>query len=235
MTRGASGGVAAAALVGLALANGAVWGGALLFFRPAAPQPALASPSSPTPSPSAPAQESPARLPVFAVSGGVEVRLLAPEVVAVAFHEASYGDATAMEPVGVCRPCRNRTKFTPPEPATGGLVYIVTESRGRATPATSAADIVLRRGSEVLAPVAGRVTRVKRYRLYGRYRDIRIVIRPDGVPDRRVVLLHLDRLRVRAGDRVGPRRLGSGRSAGSGSSLRSTDTFGGRYAHGTWR
>jgi hypothetical protein len=141
-------------------------------------------------------------LPVFAVSDGVEVRVVSPGVVAVAFHEASYRDATAMRPVGACRPCRNRTKFTAPPAGSSDLVYIVTDSRGRDTPATSAADLVLRPDTEVLAPVSGRVSRVKTYRLYSRYRDVRIVIRPEGVPDRRVTLLHLARVPVEQGDRV---------------------------------
>ena len=201
MTRGGPGRATAAALVGLALANGAVWSGAFLFLRPASP-PATAVPVPAMASPSAPAEEAADLLPVFATSDGVAVRLVSAEVVAVAFHEASYHDATALRPMGVCRPCRNRTKFSPPEPRDRDLAYIVTDSRGRTTPATSAADIVLRRGAEVMAPVSGVVTRVKRYRLYSRYRDVRVEIRPEGVPDRRVILLHLARVPVRPGDPV---------------------------------
>jgi hypothetical protein len=46
------------------------------------------------------------------------------------------------------------------------------------------------------------VARVKGYRLYWRYPDVRVEIRPEGVPDRRVVLIHLARVRLRPGDRV---------------------------------
>jgi murein DD-endopeptidase MepM/ murein hydrolase activator NlpD len=75
-------------------------------------------------------------------------------------------------------------------------------SRGRRQAATSAADVALRRGTVVLAPTTGVVTSAKAYRLYGRYRDMRIAIRPDGVRGIAVVLIHVDRVTVRRGDRV---------------------------------
>ena len=84
-------------------------------------------------------------------------------------------------------------------------------------PATSAADIVLPRGETVLAPVNGTVTRVKRYRLYSSYPDVRVELRPEGVPDRRVVMIHL------------------ARAAGSDSNRRSTGTSGAVIPMSTWR
>ncbi len=141
-------------------------------------------------------------LPVFATSDAVSLRLVATEAVAVAFHEASYGDAVELRPVGRCDVCRNRWKFTPPAPRRSGVTYIVTDTRGRSTPATSAADLVLPAGTSVAAPLTGTVTRVKRYRLYGRYPDVRVEIRPDGAPDRRVVMLHLAGVTLVRGERV---------------------------------
>ena len=143
-----------------------------------------------------------ATLPVFASSDGVGLHLLSPDVVAVAFHEASYRDATALRPMGRCQVCRNRWKFEPPPPTDPKLSYLVTDSRGRSTPATSAADVVLPPGAAVMAPVTGTVTGVKRYRLYRRYPDVRVEIRPDTAPDRRVVLLHLANVRLVPGARV---------------------------------
>jgi hypothetical protein len=139
---------------------------------------------------------------VFATVDGVRVRLITSNPVQVAFHEAAYDDAVALRPTGVCGRCRNPTKFTPPRPRDGSMRYLVTHSRGRDTPATSAADIVLRRGTPVLSPVDGMVKRIRRYRLYGRYPDMRVVIRPDGVTDRRVVLLHVGAVQLRPGDEV---------------------------------
>ena len=141
-------------------------------------------------------------LPVFAVSDGVRLRMPSPDAVAVAFHEASYDDATGLRPVGVCALCRNRWKFRPPPPQREDLAYIVTDTRGRSTPATSAVDVVLPAGTVLLSPVTGTVTSVRHYRLYTRYPDVRIEVRPDAAPDRRMVMLHLAGVRVAVGERV---------------------------------
>jgi hypothetical protein len=183
------------ALAGVA---GAVWGSAFLIPDRPAPVPRTTVPVV-APSPLAP--QVPGPLPVFASSDGVRLRLVSGRALAIAFHEASYRDATALRPWGECVVCRNRTKFTPP-PSRGDLSYLVTDTRGRRTPATSAADIVLPRGQAVLAPVSGRVTAVKRYRLYYRYPDVRVEIRPAAVPERRVVLIHLAGVRLAKGDAV---------------------------------
>ena len=95
----------------LAVANAAVWGSAVLLFRPVdrtadrpwpSPAPLVAAPAiveEPTPSPS-PAP--PPLFPVFAEGGGVPLRLMALDPVLVAFHEASYEDGVALRPTGVC-------------------------------------------------------------------------------------------------------------------------------------
>lgn len=188
----------------LGLANAAVWGGSLLFLRPA--RPATANPEPPPvaviePSPLAPGPVGEAR-PVFARSDGVALHLVSGEVVGVAFHEASYRDAIALRPMGRCSMCRNRAKFIPPEPRDGGLEYIITDTRGRDTSATSAVDLVLPSGADVFAPVTGIVTGLRRYRLYSRYPDVRVEITPDRAPDRRVVLLHLVAVEVHRGQVV---------------------------------
>ena len=189
----------------------AVWAAAEMSGRGA--RAGTAAPLRPIPS-LIPEPKGSAPLPVFATSEGVALRLVAPEAVAVAFHEASYGDAVELRPVGRCRVCRNRWKFEPPAPRRAGLPYIVTDTRGRSTPATSAADVVLPGGTSVAAPVTGTVSRVKRYRLYGRYQDVRVEIRPESAPDRRVVMLHLAGVTLARGDRVtaSSTRIGSVRS-----------------------
>lgn len=199
----------AVVLVVLAAANVAVWGGSLLLFRPAAGPAGPAGWAEPPPakqaviaSPLGAEHQTAAALPVFATGGGVALRLVAPEPVAVAFHEASFGDAVALQPTGVCGRCKNPTKFVPPSPADPSLRYLVMHSRGRDTPATSATDVVLPGGTPVLSPVDGVVVRVRLYRLYRSYPDVRLEIRPDGAVDRRVVLLHLGAVRLRRGDRL---------------------------------
>lgn len=205
----------------LAVANAAVWGSAVLLFRPVdrtagrpwpSVAPLVAAPAAieePSPSPS------PQLLSVFAAGGGVPLRLVAPDPVLVAFHEASYEDGVALRPTGVCGRCKNPTKFTPPRPRDRSLRYLVMHSRGRDTPATSAADVMLREGTEVLSPVTGVVARVRRYRLYRTYPDVRVEIVPDSAPQRRVVMLHLGVVGLVRGDAVeasltvigAPRRL----------------------------
>lgn len=135
---------------------------------------------------------------VFATVHGLPLRLPHPTPLLVAFHEATRPEALTMDPVGRLLGNDNPTKFTPGDDVSGPE-YRVLSSRGRARPATSAADIVLPEGSLVMAPVTGRVTEVREYVLYGRVRDWRVVIEPEGRPDLQVVLIHLHQPRVQPG------------------------------------
>lgn len=183
----------------LSIAGATMWVLGYVAFRPGSP---AGSTPRPTPEPfTVPVSEG-APLPVFGVGDGIRLRMLTETPVAVAFHEASYRDAVRLRPLGVCGVCRNRWKFTPPPPVDGDLRYMVMDTRGRSQPATSAVDVVVRRRGEIVSPVDGVVRRVKRYRLYGRYRDTRVEIRPRGTARRLVVLLHLSHVRLRSGDRV---------------------------------
>jgi Peptidase family M23 len=157
---------------------------------------ASASPPSPPTPPADP------RLVAFASWRGLWLHLPARAVRCVCYHEASYQDAMALHPLGRMRRDYNITKFPRREPATPGPDYVIMSSRGRPTPATSAADLVMPAGTNVRAPVSGVVTKVKRYRLYGGYVDDEVEIRPDDAPDVRLAMIHLDRLRVREGDDV---------------------------------
>ncbi len=127
---------------------------------------------------------------------------VAEDTVAVAFHEASHKGTATLLPIGRCGICRNRAKFAAPASSVPNLRYIVMDSRGRAASGTSAVDIVVRKGTAVVAPVTGTVRNVKRYRLYRRYPDIRVAIAPDADPVRRVVVIHLRGVTLRRGDRV---------------------------------
>jgi murein DD-endopeptidase MepM/ murein hydrolase activator NlpD len=124
------------------------------------------------------------------------------EVVLVGFHEASSRASRAFTPLGRLRDHQNTTKFDPPADDPDGPAYVVLSSRGRPFPATSAIDVVVREGAAVRSPVDGTVTDVRAYQLYGRYPDQRIEIAPDAAPDQRIVMIHLDEVVVRPGDRV---------------------------------
>jgi murein DD-endopeptidase MepM/ murein hydrolase activator NlpD len=127
--------------------------------------------------------------------------LPAADVVDVCYHQASYADAMTLRPFGHLERNANRWMFDRPAD-TPGPGYIVMSARGRSTSGTSAVDIVLKPGTPILAPVSGRVTKAKPYRLYDRYRDWRVEIAPDDQPQLRVVIIHLSGVRVRRGDRV---------------------------------
>jgi murein DD-endopeptidase MepM/ murein hydrolase activator NlpD len=142
------------------------------------------------------------RLVAFASWRSVELHLLSADVRCVCYHEASYRDAMALQPMGRMRRNYNITKFPQDEPRTEGPDYVIMSSRGRGTPATSAVDLVMPRRTQVLAPVTGVVVRVRRYRLYGSHLDIAVEIRPDSDHGVRVSMIHLDDPQVREGDRV---------------------------------
>lgn len=139
----------------------------------------------------------------FAAARGIILLLPSDEVRCVCFHEASLGDAQDLRPVGRLWHNYNRTKFTLSQADRAARPrYLIMASRGRTTGATSAADLVMPRNTRLVSPVSGTVTRAKPYRLYGTYQDWRVEVRPDGYEEERVVMIHLDKVAVRRGDRV---------------------------------
>jgi hypothetical protein len=142
------------------------------------------------------------RLVPFARFHDIRLFLPAVHVVCVCYHEASYDHAMALQPLGRLERDYNRTKFPRDTPHTAGPSYVIMSSRGRSTPATSAVDVVLPAATPFLAPVDGVVMRVRTYRLYGHYQDVELSIRPENDPAFRVVMIHLQRVRVRPGDSV---------------------------------
>jgi hypothetical protein len=137
----------------------------------------------------------------FARAVGVTLVEPAREVVAVTYHESLFGSAAAQRPLGRLLINANPDKFDPP-PETQGPDYIVMDSRGRPTPATSAADIVMEATTPARSPVSGRVMSVTPYRLYCSYPDVRVMIRPADDRARSVMVVHLVRVRVERGDVV---------------------------------
>lgn len=140
-------------------------------------------------------------LPVLGRAGGLMLHVPAVDPIVVSYHEAALPQALAIQPLG--RLTRNENGTRPLEHAEhpDGLDFHVQVSRGRANASTSAVDVVLGAGEEVRAPVAGTVTEVRPYQLYGAHDDIRLELQPH---DRElvVVLIHVRDVVVRAGDRV---------------------------------
>lgn len=138
----------------------------------------------------------------FATFEDVTLRLPAESVLLVGYHEASFPDAVALEPIGDALANDNRTKFLPANETPDGPEYVVLSSRGRPQPATSAVDIVLEDRTEVLAPVTGEIVKVEPYLLYGEHEDTRVELVPDARPDLTLVMIHVEGVHVAAGDHV---------------------------------
>jgi biotin carboxyl carrier protein len=120
----------------------------------------------------------------FAATGGITLRHPTNSVERIGFHESNHEGAQVLEPL----PTATRPTDL--------------ESRGRGTRGRTAADIVSDPIGEVRAPVSGKVLRAGTYVLYCKYSDDYVAIEPDEHPGWEVKLLHIDGVRVRAGDRV---------------------------------
>lgn len=134
--------------------------------------------------------------------GGLLLHVPAEDAVLISYHEAAYPEALAIAPLGSLLANENPTRSLDHEEHPDGTGFHVQVSRGRANASTSAVDVVLLPGEEVRAPVSGTVTDVRPYQLYGTHDDVRIELRPDDAPDHAVVLIHVQDVVVRAGDRV---------------------------------
>ena len=136
----------------------------------------------------------------FAKSAGLPLLPPSNKIVRYTYHESMFAEALAIRPKGratfVGHPQFRAPKRTP------GPKYFVLPSRGRGTGATTATDVVLRKGTKVKSPVTGTVVRTTDFRLYCQRPDTRIIIRPQRRPNLRVVIFHVDRPRVSRGDTV---------------------------------
>jgi biotin carboxyl carrier protein len=150
--------------------------------------------------------------PVFASTGGVHIHAPSRHVVLVGFHQASYRVARQLK-------------------AHDRVPMRTLPSRGRVTGTRSAADVSVEAGTQVLAPVTGRVVEVKRYALYGRYADARIRLRPSQNPDMLVTILHVTGPTVRVGDRIKGGETIIAKQATKFPFASQIDRFAGSYPH----
>lgn len=143
----------------------------------------------------------PLPLPVLGRAGGLLVHVPAMEPLVVSYHEASFAEALPIQPLGTLSQNENPTRPLVSEDHPDGLDFHVQVSRGRANASTSAVDVVLLPGEAVRSPVAGTVTEVRPYQLYGTHDDVRLELRADDA-DLAIVLIHVQDVVVQAGDRV---------------------------------
>lgn len=143
----------------------------------------------------------PAAPQVFAVAEGISLVEPSPELLAIGFHEAYGASSLAWEPRGTPFTNRNAPRYAAPPPA-DGPDYAILSTRRRSTPATSAIDIAVPQNAPLVSPVTGTVAYANPYLLYGRYHDTIVTIIPEGRPDLRLVMVHLNGVRVSPGQPV---------------------------------
>lgn len=143
----------------------------------------------------------PFALPVLGRAGGLLLHVPAEDPLVVSYHEASFAEALPIQPLGTLSQNENPTRPLASEEHADGLDFHVQVSRGRANASTSAVDVVLADGEPVRSPISGTVHEVRPYQLYNTHDDVRLELRPDDA-DLAVVLIHLQDVTVRAGDRV---------------------------------
>jgi murein DD-endopeptidase MepM/ murein hydrolase activator NlpD len=154
----------------------------------------------------------------FARIQGTSIKLALPaslpELVAVGFHQAENPRSRNLTPIIDWLSDDDTAQAVKLVRSETGreIVMFQQRSRGRGTGQQTAADIAVKEGTLITSPVTGEVTMVKRYRLYGRYDDLHVEIRPDGHDDLRVVGIHMQDLMVEEGDRVEAGRTTLGRT-----------------------
>ncbi|HEY5433191.1 MAG TPA: hypothetical protein VIL06_07280 [Coriobacteriia bacterium] len=214
---------------------------------PVAATPAATTPVAPTP--------------VFASIRGADLRLPVPaaSVTALAFHQSSYADTVVMKPlIAIADPAVLRRaadaahaavkaggkatiRATPESGAedakgvwTGSALQLWRDSTGERM--DSAVDCGAAPGTPVLAPVDGTVMEIRPYKLYKKYDDFEIHIKPDAWNDLDVIILHVTSPAITVGARVvgGVTRIASVRNLSkivSGLQLRNYVLDGGNHTH----
>lgn len=196
--------------------------GSAAILRPTAQSAATVDPSSApaavgttTPDP-APERE---QTPMLASYQSLYLRLPVDpdDITQVAFHQASGDQAFHMEPLVEYANLAEAAKLRHAPlsiAATGsaesssvadtiwnGKAIQLWRSNRSGKPDT-AVDVGADPGTDVYSPVTGTVLQVRSYKLYNKYADYEVHIKPDGWPEVDVVLIHVDDVSVAAGDRV---------------------------------
>ncbi|TLM72188.1 MAG: M23 family metallopeptidase [Actinobacteria bacterium] len=159
--------------------------------------------------------------PVFASYRSLRLNLPVPytALTAIAYHQASSEKALAMTSLlpnaDMSKAIKLKTsaKYVFSTDASGtslpdGIPSVLKGEvlrlwRSHRTGATDrCADVGAKPGTAVFAPVTGTVLLVRPYDLYGKYTDYELHIKPDGWPEIDCVLIHIDKVGVKPGDRV---------------------------------
>jgi murein DD-endopeptidase MepM/ murein hydrolase activator NlpD len=151
--------------------------------------------------------------PLFATEGDTQFHLpIDPtQLTALGYHQASGvaamhftslapdADMTAAAELKAVPPYEAPADL-PPE-IWGGTVLRLWRS-GRGGQPDTAADVGADPGTPVWSPVTGTVVAVRPYLLYDKYEDVEVHIQPEGRDGVDVVLIHIQDVVVKAGDKV---------------------------------
>lgn len=141
----------------------------------------------------------------IALADGVPLTLPSPETALVGFHESSSVAAVPMQPNTVLHDDHTWKPVVHADHAhtrEADAPVVVLPPRDRPAGPTTALDIAIPHGEDVIAPISGTVVGVGQYVLYGEHTDTRIDIIPEGRPDLRVALIHIEDVAVSVGDHV---------------------------------
>ncbi|MBE0447531.1 MAG: hypothetical protein IBX64_05445 [Actinobacteria bacterium] len=123
-------------------------------------------------------------------------------IIGVGFHEAERQEALAITPSVEYLNKETTATVRNAVAHLKGPVFFVMGSRGRRSAPTSAIDVAMVPYAEIYSPVDGIVTTVKTYNLYNKVIDYHVEIQPDGYPDLRVVIIHIDNVQLKVGQKL---------------------------------
>lgn len=138
---------------------------------------------------------------VFATASGVPLVVPSDQTRVIGYHQAASPGALPFEPRGAPFTNRNVPRYTP-LPVTDGPDYAIMGDRHRGTHPASAVDIAVPHNVTVKSPISGTVIDVRPYLLYGRQPDLMVQVVPEGRPDLRLVIHHVNGNLVAPGQRL---------------------------------
>jgi murein DD-endopeptidase MepM/ murein hydrolase activator NlpD len=136
---------------------------------------------------------------------GLTLYLYAPykNIRGIGYHESSHNRAYSLTPVGRCLANDNAWDLNVSLDSQAQLpTYYIMESRGEYAYGTTVADIAMDPDTPVKAPISGTVLKIETKVIYDEYEDLQIEVVPDGLPNVRVAFLHIDKIKVKAGDKL---------------------------------
>jgi len=143
---------------------------------------------------------------VFAKSGSLMLYLpIAREsLTTIGYHEAFNPRSFSLNPIGkeINAKRMSKNSVLKLKSESKELIYSFMWRGARSGPINSSVDIGAKAGTLTYSPVSGKVDRIRKYKLYGRYPDNEVHIRPEGYSDRHIVIIHINDIKVRTGDKV---------------------------------